>query len=292
MSETSKELLAVAARIGELPTMPDIISEVLSITDNPTSTMVEVSEALKRDPVLAAKVLSVSNSPYYGMRQRVASLKLALVILGVREVRNIVLAVSMFECLRDDSTEKFMGEAFRQHSASVAGLSKKLASCLGHNYHGEDFMAGLLHDIGKVVLWRQMRDEYEPILASAEGSAHELSRMERDALGFTHADASAAIARKWNLPTALVDALSYHHPHPEKNIEDANDPKLAALVRIANSAALEEADIDGNRFDEAVHDDQAWTVLDPEETHKDIAYRKDLLASFMTEVDTLAVPTF
>ncbi|MCX5759841.1 MAG: HDOD domain-containing protein, partial [Candidatus Hydrogenedentes bacterium] len=87
--------------VGELPALPSIVADILDITEDLTIAVSQISERVQRDPGLAAKILSVSNSPYYGMKQYVGTLKLAIVILGVREIRNIVLAISLFETLQD-----------------------------------------------------------------------------------------------------------------------------------------------------------------------------------------------
>jgi HD-like signal output (HDOD) protein len=135
--------------------MPGVVAEVLRVTGDPDVAVGEVSSVIERDSALTAKLLKVSNSPYYGMNQVVGTLKLALVILGVREVRNIVLGISVVDSLKDSSTERLLDQLdFWDHSVKVAGFAKKLGTHLRLNLQGEDFIASRLHDIGKMVLWR------------------------------------------------------------------------------------------------------------------------------------------
>jgi len=98
----------VVARIGDLPAMPDIVAKVMEITEDPGVAVSDVSELIEQDLSLTAKLLKVSNSSYYGMRQVVGTLKLALVILGVKEVRNIVLGISVLDTLRDSTTDRLL----------------------------------------------------------------------------------------------------------------------------------------------------------------------------------------
>ena len=181
----------VVARIGDLPAMPEIVTKVMQITEDPGVAVSDVSELIEQDPALTAKLLKVSNSSYYGMRQVVGTLKLALVILGVREVRNIVLGISVVDTLSDASTDRLLNkEGLWKHSVTVASFSKKLGIHLDLSLQGEDFIAGLLHDIGKLVLWRQMQDEYIEVYDAAKENGGSLHEFELDRLGFDHADAA------------------------------------------------------------------------------------------------------
>ncbi|MFP6583468.1 MAG: HDOD domain-containing protein, partial [Candidatus Hydrogenedentota bacterium] len=188
----------VVAKIGDLPAMPDVVVGVMKLTEDPDVSVAEVSALIEKDPALTAKLLKVSNSPYYGMRQVVGTLKLALVILGVREVRNIVVGISVVESLRDSATEHLLvREGLWSHSTTVASYSKKIATHMELSLQGEDFIAGLLHDIGKLVLWKQMRDEYADVYNAAREQGIPLHELEYEQFGFDHADAASAIAESW-----------------------------------------------------------------------------------------------
>lgn len=257
-----KNVAKALGKVGDLPSMPEVVAEVLRLTEDPDVAMGDVSHAIELDPGLSAKLLKVSNSPFYGMKQVVATLKLALVILGVREVRNIVLGISVVDGLRNRDTEALLAKSdFWHHSVMVAGLSKKLGNHFDLGLQGEDFISGLLHDIGKMVMWRQMRKEYEPLILASGGASLALCEAERAKFGFDHADAAALLAERWNLPGSLGDALWCHHPYNDRYVRDAKDPQLAALVRIANLAARDpwEDEEDGEIM--SVADNEAWGVL-------------------------------
>lgn len=228
--------------IGDLPAVPETVADVLRLTNDPNVTITAVSQSIERDPALAAKLLKVSNSPYFGMSQIVGTLKLALVVLGIREVRNLVLGIALFSELRDKRSERlFLRHNFWDHSCKVAGMARKLSQHYRLDLEGEDFTAGLLHDIGKLILWSRL-PEYETLFVNAGGHSARLVEAERAAFGFDHADAAAVLAARWQLPDSLVDAIWRHHPGDGRELETAANPQLAALVRIANESVRVQED--------------------------------------------------
>jgi HD-like signal output (HDOD) protein len=285
MDERLSRLDRVISRIGDLPALPSVVSEALSITEDPSSAMSQISETIQRDPDLTAKILKVSNSPYYGMKQYVGTLKLALVILGVREIRNIVLGVSIFESLSDGHLDAMLAQNFWDHSVRVGGISKKLGAALGLGLQGEDFISGLLHDMGKMALLRQLGPVYMRVLKASGGFSEPLCMMENEKFGFDHADAAAALASCWNLPKTLEDALWCHHPGPERQIANAKDPRLAALVRIANRASREDFVISNGQPGPSCLEEEAWGVLGSARAPGDSEGRHELLKRFVSEFD-------
>ena len=279
----------IVSRVGDLPSMPEVVSKVLHLTDSPTATMAEVSETIESDPAMTAKILRVSNSSYYGMRQHVGTLKLALVILGVREVRNIVLGISVFDSLKDDRVEAAIVQDIWNNSLKVAALAKGLAKEMRFVAQGEEFVAGLLSDIGKLVLFRHFGTRY-----SEQHQAHRLDwkglcAAESRLAGCTHADIAMALALRWNLPKSLVDALCLQYPRAEQPLSGAADPQLAAIVRVAKLTVC-----DG--FEEgaslsALGDEECWPVLESVPEPIEEARRAPLLETLLEELGQLpAVP--
>ncbi len=263
MTITDK-LSKILEKVGELPALPSVASEILHLTEDPGVDVSDICKTIERDPALAAKILKVSNSPYYGMRQYVGTLKLALVILGVREVRNIILGISVVETLRDDRTEALLGEAFWKHSIHTAALSRKLGSRFKLVMQGEAFVSGLLHDIGKLVFARYARQEYGKVYRLTGGASDLLCRFESETFGFTHAELGAALAFQWNFPQTLTDAILCHHPSPERYLADAKDPQLAAVVRLANKLARAKRDTAPAEQTKQLDEPEAWQQFDPQ----------------------------
>lgn len=273
----------VVASLGDLPAMPKVVAEVLRLTEDTTVPMSEVSQIIEKDPALTAKLLKISNSPYYGMRQVVGTLKLALVILGTQEVRNIVMGVAVIDGLRDSRTEELLkSDDFWKHSVLVGGFAKQLGNYLELGLQGEDFVSGLLHDIGKLVLLQQLYDEYEALYRKSRLLQLPLVELEREAFGFDHADAAAALARHWNLPETLADAVWCHHPREDRSLKAAKDPRLAALVRIANAAAHEDLSAGSPEDVACVNDEEAWGIVEEIEEMTPLQ-RLDVMREFMDE---------
>lgn len=256
----NKALDDLISRMGDLPALPAVVAEVLRITEDPNSAMAEVTQVIQSDPALTAKILRLSNSSYYGMRQQVGTLKLALVILGVREVRNIVLGISVFETLKGKSGDLAVAQDIWIDSLKTAGIAKGLASYLGLGFQGEEFITGLLADIGKMLLLRHLKQEYAKIFQQFRDDPTRLVMAEMLKVGYSHADASTALAVQWNLPKTLSDALWCQYRNPERPLKQAKDPKLAAVVRVAKMAALDDFEQDeGHR---SLDDLEAWEILD------------------------------
>lgn len=273
--------------VGDLPALPAVVAEVLRITEDPSTSTADVSEIIQSDPAMTAKVLRVSNSSYYGMKQYVGTLKLALVILGVREVRNIVLGISVFETLNEQGGDMKIAQEIWNRSLKTAGLCKKLAGSLALGLQGEEFIAGLLADIGIMGLLRKDgKGAYRSIYESLGHDPRTLCKAESMQYGFTHAAVSRAMVMQWNLPQTLSDALGHQYPVEGQSLRSAKDPKLAAVIRIGK--AIGQSGDSESRIDLALEELEAWTIL--ADARKPIAddARRPLLLEFLEELHSVA----
>lgn len=282
----------VMSKVGDLPAVPEIVAEVIALTEDPDMGLSAVAEAIERDPALTAKLLKVSNSPYYGMRQVVGSLKLAMVILGVREVRNIVLGISVLDVFKDERADSSLGRNhFWDHCFATGALTKRLSSHFDLGHQGEDFSAGLLHDVGKLVLWRELRREYDAVSKEAELRPAPLQDVEREAFGFDHAEAGAALAFHWNLPETLVDAIGYHHQRLD-TLSQAADPKLAAVVYLANTALHDDWKNENPASLQSCTNDALWNMPENQSERSGPEERRTLLFDFIAETEGAELAEF
>ena len=272
--------------VGDLPALPAVVAEVLRVTEDPFSSTTDVSTIIQADPAMTAKVLRVSNSSYYGMKQYVGTLKLALVILGVREIRNIVLGISVFETMNEGAGEMKIAQDIWNRSLKTAGICKKMSMTMGLGLQGEEFIAGLLADIGIMGLLRKdTGGTYRSIYDSIGHDPQMLRQAELAQFQFTHADVSQAMASQWNLPQTLSDALGLQYPGPGKNLRAAKDPKLAAVLRVAKALDYHgEGDV---RVALAMEEAEAWAVL--AEARKPISEvdRTAVMLGFVDELNSL-----
>jgi len=273
--------------VGDLPALPAVVAEVLRITEDPSTSTADVSEIIQSDPAMTAKVLRVSNSSYYGMKQYVGTLKLALVILLVREVRNIVLGISVFETLNEQGSDMKVAQEIWNRSLKTAGICKKLSSTLGLGLQGEEFIAGLLADIGIMgMLRKDGKGPYRALYESLGTDPRTLCRAEQMHYGYTHAAVSRAMAMQWNLPQTLSDALGVQYPTEGRNLRDARDPKLAAVIRIGKAISL--VGEGEERIAKALEEAEAWSILADARKPVPEEGRAQLLMEFLEELNSVA----
>jgi putative nucleotidyltransferase with HDIG domain len=258
----AKDLRAILEEFDEVPALPLAVERVLRATEDPNTELDDVVNAIEQDPALSARVLRLSNSPYFGMRQRVGTVRLALVILGMREVRNIVLAVSVIGAVSSSRLLALVARDFWQHSSVTAMAARVFAKQLRKQNLEDAFVGGLLHDMGQLALAERFEHDYTKICLTAGSDEDRLCELEKEHFGFTHADVGAAFAQEWGLPDALRDALLMHHAAPWQPLTDAANPALAALVRLANRVArMLQLEISEMEFISTEGDVEAWDSL-------------------------------
>lgn len=284
-----RSLEKAVEHVKDLPAMPQAAAETLRLMDDRNADAMEISAALERDPALAAKVLRLANSSYYGLKRQVGSMRLALVVLGMREVRNVVIAMTVVDTAHGSLVGDPLIQEMWSHSLEVAALSKKLGAELRLGLQGEDFIGGLLHDVGKAVLLSHFGKDYRRMYLKA-GGAGPLTQVERDYFGCSHAEVGAALMQHWSLPEALVDALWFHHSEEDLPLRDAHDPALAAVVRLANLAAHDDLASGPPSASKACQDGEAWSQLDRAPGAPRPEQRYSLLAPFKASIQNLPAP--
>jgi HD-like signal output (HDOD) protein len=206
-SLTLERLLATE----HLPTPPAVAMQVVQETSSPDVTSARVSEILRQDPALCARVLKAINSVVYGMREQVTSVDRAVLLLGLNAVRGIVLALSLPAMQTNGRRDR----SFRDYWQSAVGgavIGRELAVRLKVPTAEDDMLAGLLRDIGRLLLQQVLPDEYADFARATDGQPFSaVCAAEREAFGVDHAEVSAALLRRWNLPDSLVQPIRHHH---------------------------------------------------------------------------------
>ncbi|MBK6766570.1 MAG: HDOD domain-containing protein [bacterium] len=194
---------------SDLPTLPTIAFEVARLANDPLAGMSEIVRIIRNDPSMTSKILRVSNSAFYGMPRRVESLNMALVVLGMREVSNLVTSISVFKAFpAKDTDHSFVRETFWEHSAGTGEIARVLAAKLHMRLHGIEFTAGLLHNIGKIVLHQFYPNELAQAFKMAEAERIPSIVAEQRVLGTDHSEVGAWIAEKWSLPNSIVGVFA------------------------------------------------------------------------------------
>ena len=195
--------------IQDLATLPTVILRILEVMNNPMADARDVEREIIEDPIITSKVLKVANSPFYGTDRNIATISQAVVLMGFIEVQNIALSVSVFGRFLSP-TKVFDRRQFWEHCYATAVTAEALQRRV--NAHTNDgFVAGLLHDIGRIVLDQYFPDELEEVVSLAETQKMSLLDAERKVLGVTHGDIGYWVAEKWKMPTMLNDSILFHH---------------------------------------------------------------------------------
>lgn len=225
------ELEKLISRIEELPPLPDIVVKLLHASRDPNVSTREMVELIKHDPSLTFKVLRLCNSSYYGLPRKINSIQEALVYIGTDTLVNFILAgcLSSFyqQAQRGYGMEK--GELWR-HSVGCAIASHCIAQRSREDSSGMAFTAGLIHDVGKIILDAYVEESIHRIIQKVDEEKISFIEAEKDILGFSQAEAGAKLAKHWNLPPALIDAIA-NHQFPD-NAE--TDPLLVSQVHLGN----------------------------------------------------------
>ncbi|MDX1764728.1 MAG: HDOD domain-containing protein [bacterium] len=199
-------------KIDRLPTIPATLSKILEIIQDPGSGARDLEMVVVRDPAIAAKVMAIANSPFYGFKQKVVELSHAISLIGFNAVKNVAIGLSVFSCFDDPYSP--LSSRIREiylHSFAVAFSADKLARYSMVCPVEPAFLCGLLHDVGKMVLIKLLDLNYNNILEIAQDKKEEVASVEIEVLGLDHADAGAWLIGQWGLPDVLVEAVRDHH---------------------------------------------------------------------------------
>jgi len=226
-SQSVKGAMQIVQLTGELPAMPHIAAEVIEKLSSPRALPRDIHSLLTKDQGLAARVLKVANSPYYGASRSISSLKDAILFMGFDSIKSLVLTAVMKGVLAESGlAEKLLWE----HSIGCGVGSRKIAALTGLTSADEAFLAGLMHDIGKAILLLRLPKEMGAIMQEVYNSGMSFTEAEQTALGFTHAEVGKLLADKWRFSLNIEEAIANHHQPNESH----SAVLLAHTVGMAN----------------------------------------------------------
>lgn len=218
-----KKIKLIINRIHNLPTPPIVFTQVNKVLNDPKTSAYQIGAIISEDPALSAKILKLTNSSFYGIPRTITSVKQAIIILGLDVVRSLVLSASVFESFsKQYKIDKNYLDDFWRHSLSVAFMARIISRT--KNFPSfmeaeEAFSAGLLHDIGKLVIFAHMPEQFSEIRKILKEDKTKSSfEVEEQILEFDHSLVGSYLAQKWNLPPELANAIKFHHfPDQDEN---------------------------------------------------------------------------
>jgi putative nucleotidyltransferase with HDIG domain len=233
--ESKKRYQRIIQDLGQIPTMPTIAAKVMQIVNDPHSSAEDVAKFISRDVALTSKVLRLANSAFYGIPRTISSVNSAIVILGFNTIRSLVLSASVLKVFpqKPGLAASFDRKAFWKHSFMV-GIASRMVAQIYRKKKLVDmetaFSAGLLHDIGKIILEQFSNDDYVPVLKAAKEQGLPLVMVEKSMLGMSHADVSGMLVDKWQMPNELKGPIVNHH----SPLDDKASQDMACIVHYAN----------------------------------------------------------
>jgi|LJSS01.1.fsa_nt_gb HD-like signal output (HDOD) protein len=235
-------------RIEQLPSMPPIVAEALQLLSLPEVNAATVAQLIERDQALTARLLRIANSPYYGFPRTITTVRLAISLLGNDAVRELLVAATLYEFLHTGADSDWDRQLFWRYCLYCAAAARHTARLLGYQPAGEAFTAGLLHDIGVLLLAAYLPAEFTAILRYQQRSGCSYVEAEQAVLGTSHAEIGSWLAERWNLPPVLIATIAYHHtteplpPVPSPKVPSSSvlhslPQPLTALVALAEYLA-------------------------------------------------------
>jgi len=228
---SNETLKALVSKMGVLPSLPSLYFRILQELQSPFASIERIGEIVTMDPAMTAKMLQLVNSAFFGVSRKIANAAEAVSLLGVGTVRSLAISLHAFSCFDQSKLNEFSFERIWDHSMTTGVLAKKITQLrnVERTMADESFIAGLLHDIGKLMMISNLPDQYRQALTLARQKPLTISEAEREVFGATHADVGAYLLGLWGLPVPIVEAVALHHT-PSKNISRHFSPLTAVHV--------------------------------------------------------------
>lgn len=201
----------LTAAVDGMPAFPKSVQRILELTRDVNSTPKELVDVIDKDPVVTVKVLKVVNSAYYSLPKQITSIGHAVVYLGFNTIKNLALSIAAIGMLPKDNASGFDIQQYLLHSLSTAGIAKQLANRVQDADPADCFIAGLLHDFGKVVFAQFMPDEFKEALKISRDDGSSLFAALQKTVGVDHAVVGAMLVEKWRFAPHLIETIRFQH---------------------------------------------------------------------------------
>jgi HD-like signal output (HDOD) protein len=227
-----RALEVLFSRIGELSTLPIVALEIVRLANDPLTSTPQLVDAVHQDPTLVMRLMRTINSAFYGLREKVGNLQQAIDLLGFEEVRNLALTSYVSPLFRRSfGYATYTRQGLWLHLVSVGSLAKHIARIVGFPAPHEAFLAGMLHDFGYVLLDQYLHRHFCSVLDRLDGIQN-TDAIERQEYGFDHAALAGYVCSRWNLPSAISEAVRWHHRPLEAT---GPEGQLTCVVALANT---------------------------------------------------------
>lgn len=226
------KILDTLRNIRNLPTLPNVVMEIMRLCDDPNSNTREIAALIENDPVLTTKVLKLVNSSYFGLSKELYSVNQALVLIGYNNMKNLILSTSMLRMFNDDKkVGSFSRQELWKHSIGVGIVARFLSKRYRLGNMEQAFVAGLIHDVGKVIIDWFFHDQFVTIINLVDQESCWIREAEQRVLRVTHEEIGSYLATRWHLPDVFRETIAYHHDPKSADQHQS----LAAVVQVSDS---------------------------------------------------------
>lgn len=227
----NRELEHMIMTAGDLPTIPIVATKVMQLIESENASSEEIAKVVASDPAVAARVLKISNSSFYGCQRQIQTLSHAIVVLGSSTLKSLVIAASVKQVYKPYGlTEKMLWE----HSFG-AGLAARIIAKEIHQVNEEEaFLGGLFHDIGKNIMNFLDNHQFQTVMQICFNDGVTFTEAEHQVYSYTHSEVGALVIKKWNFPEILMNAVLKHHTFDFNGDEDPYQVSLTCVVGLAN----------------------------------------------------------
>lgn len=232
----SKNYQLLIEKIDSFPTLPVVATKINELINDPDSSATDIAAIMKRDQVLTVKVLRLVNSPYYGIPGGVSDVQRAIAFLGFNTLAQLVMGVSVFSMFELQNTQYFNILEFWRHALSTAITSEQIAKIVKYPKPEECFTAGLLHDLGKLVIYKVGREDLEKTIAYAQTKGISFVEAEKAREMPFHTTVGEQVANRWRLPQVISLCIRYHHQ--DVSAMSTFIPSVKTAIQIVQEANL------------------------------------------------------
>jgi putative nucleotidyltransferase with HDIG domain len=246
---SDKRIQSILMDVGGVPSIPIVYNKIKKALEDPTVTVQSVAELIETDAGLASKILQIVNTGDMGLAQRVSNVIQAATLLGLENIRNLVLMAEVFQPAEaDDMPDNFDLDSLWNHCLQVAKYAKKIAESesIDKKIAEDSFTAGLLHDIGQIILALRRRDEFGRAIQESIDEGVPLIEKEKEIIGATHAEIGGLLLELWGLPDPIVEAITFH---TDPSLSTQTEFSALTSLHVANYFC-EDQDIDTIHLDE------------------------------------------
>lgn len=226
------DLEEIILKSCDLPTIPAVAGKVMQLISDPKTTAEHLNKAIMIDQALAARVLKIANSSFYGCRSTINTVSQAIVVIGFNMIRNIVMAASTKGVYKQFGlTEKMLHD----HAVGAAIACFHVEKAAGLKKTEEAFLSGLLHDIGKVILNNTDPERFRKVMQTVYNDGRDFADVEQEVFGFTHSDVGSLVLKKWKFSEEMAHMIKFHHAPDQVGDADPYVHRLTAIVNLADS---------------------------------------------------------